>query len=164
MTPWSLRSWRFVTAYRVFTLLPLVAIAVLLGVAFDWRFPVGFGGLLLLFVIAKRYEGKRFDPRRAAPGRGYTTAKVIVFAAVGATVGAFAFGGLGFGMGVLLGLTVGLPLPSVKNERGDLATWDPTNDAQTAAVSRTFGLFIAGMLSLLTVALVIIAIVGGVSH
>jgi hypothetical protein len=81
---------------------PLVALAVLLGVAFGWQVPAAFAlGLGFILVVASRPERKVGRVRAAMEYTG--------LALLGGIVGGLLFGGLGAIFGFVLGFTGRLP-------------------------------------------------------
>src|SRR4051812_37409379 len=80
---------------------PLVAVAVLAGIAFGWRVPVAFAAWFgFLVALSKVYSPNA--------GKARATAELVGIAFVGVVVGGLLFGGLGAIAGVALGFTMRL--------------------------------------------------------
>ena len=78
------------------TWFPLVAVAVLLGVAFGWRLPLAFAlGTGFMLVLGARSERK--------VGKIRATMEFLGFAFLGSIAGGFLVGGLGAIFGFFLG-------------------------------------------------------------
>ncbi|HXY82045.1 MAG TPA: hypothetical protein VEH55_11805 [Gaiellaceae bacterium] len=86
-------------AVIVMSYLPFVAVLVLIGYFFSWRFPVAV--IACMSVVS--YRALRQGHRPALRGRGRTTAEVLAFALLGSIVGGLLFGG----MGVIFGFAIG---------------------------------------------------------
>ena len=87
---------------RVMFYFPVVAVAVLLGVAFGWQLPVAFAlGLGFIVVVAER-------PKKDV-GKLRAVLEYAGLALLGALVGGLLFGGLGAIFGFVLGFGARLP-------------------------------------------------------
>jgi hypothetical protein len=84
---------------------PLVAVAVLLGIAFGWQVPVAFAlGLGIILVVTGRPERNVGTVRAAFEFAG--------LASLGAVVGGLLLGGVGAIFGFVLGFVARLPEPT----------------------------------------------------
>jgi hypothetical protein len=89
---------------------PVVAIAVLAGIAFGWRVPAAFAALLGLFVAMV----KMYSP---GTGKARGTAEFVGFALAGGVVGGLLFGVAGAIIGVVFGVTMRLG-PALPRQAG----------------------------------------------
>ena len=80
---------------------PLVALAVLAGVAFGWRIPAAFAAWFGLTLLVARRPVAHVRTSRAV-------VEFVVFALLGAVVGALLFDGLGATFGFFAGVTAQL--------------------------------------------------------
>jgi hypothetical protein len=70
---------------------------------------------------------------------------MLVLLVLGAAIGGLLLGTPGVITGLTLGVILGLPPVSVRNEDGVLAPVDPADPVQSAQVNKTLGLFMAGV-------------------
>jgi len=128
---------------RIFLWLPLVTVALLLGIALGWRIPAAIGALYVLMFIPLKIDLAR---RRSSTSRWLRHDKTLTAATavVGGALGAAIFGGVGFILGAasgfVLGMSAFIPL-SIKNEHGELVPYDESNAFQSAKLWKFFGLF-----------------------
>lgn len=83
----------------VMSYFPLVAILVLIGYFFSWRFPVA----VIFAATVVSYRALRQGRRPASKGRGRTAAELLAFALLGSIVGGLLFGGVGAILGFVIG-------------------------------------------------------------
>jgi membrane protease YdiL (CAAX protease family) len=135
-----------------FVWLPLIATFVVAGFAFGWRVPLAVVAGGLLMYGKARLEVWRF--KTGEPPIGWPL-QMIVFAALGATLGGIALGGVGVIFGVVIGVVLGLPPLSVRNKEGLVTPFDPTDSVQREQIDKSFGLLLMGLLVVMTVVILI---------
>jgi hypothetical protein len=136
-----------------FMWLPVIAVAVVAGIALSWRVPAGIGALAL-FV----YGNARLEARRLTAGARPIAwpLKMVVSVVACTTVGGLLAGGaFGAFLGLMLGVPLGLPPLSVKNKDGVVAPFDPHDRVQRTEMHKSWGLVMAGLVVVFAVALLI---------